>query len=150
MSELSPRRLLAKRILLGLGGFIAFTLVFVIAVRLAVMGISTGIEANKATGLSAVSWDVGSMLSTGGIGVAAYQKGVVDPWIARSADLHARSSDFDHSLSSLRQIASTHHGYLEDLRTESRAGYGRALEPRFPSPPTISTPRLLISRLSDG
>jgi hypothetical protein len=56
-----------------------------------------------------------------------YQKGSADAWIARSADLQARSFDFDHSLASLRQIASTHHGYLEDLRTESRSGRGRAL-----------------------
>src|SRR5258708_37714349 len=108
MSKLSPRRSLAKRILLILGGLIAFTLVFVIAIRLAVTGIFAGIEANKARGLSAVSWDVGSMWSTGGIGLAAYQKGVVNPWIARGADLHARSSAFDGSLASLHQIVSTH------------------------------------------
>src|SRR5260370_41595249 len=127
ISESSPRRSLPRRILLILGAFIAFTLVFVIAVRLAVMGIFKGIEQNKATGLSAVSWDAGSMLSTGGLGVAAYQKGAAEPWIARSADLRARSSAFDHSLALLHQIVSAHHGYLEDLRTESRSGYGRAL-----------------------
>ncbi len=127
MSESSPRRSLAKRILLILGGLIAFTLVFVIAVHIAVVGIFSGIEQNKATGLSAVTWDVGSMWSTGGIGLAAYQKGVVNPWIARGADLHARSSAFDGSLASLHQIVSTHLGYLEELRTESRSGYGRAL-----------------------
>ncbi len=55
------------------------------------------------------------------------QKGVAEPWIARSADLRARSSAFDHSLASLHQIVSAHHDYLEDLRTESRSGYGRAL-----------------------
>jgi hypothetical protein len=56
-----------------------------------------------------------------------YRKGVADPWIARSAGLRARSSAFDRSLVTLHQVVSTHHGYLEDLRTESRSGYGRAL-----------------------
>ena len=55
------------------------------------------------------------------------QKGIIDPWIARSADLRARSSSFDRSLASLHQTVSVHHGYLEDLRTESRSGFGRAL-----------------------
>ncbi len=67
------------------------------------------------------------MGSTGQMGVAMLQKGVAEPWIARSADLRARSSAFDRSLASLHEIVSTHHGYLEDLRTESRSGYGRAL-----------------------
>jgi hypothetical protein len=57
----------------------------------------------------------------------AYQKGAADPWIARSADLRARSSAFDRSLVALHQIVSIHRGYLEDLRTESRSGYGRVL-----------------------
>ena len=127
MSESSPRRSLPKRILLVIGGLFVFILVFVIAVRLAVMGIFNGIEQNKATGLSAVSWDVGSMWSTGGLGVAANQKGSAVSWIARSADLRARTSAFDHSVAALHQVVSNHHGYLDDLRTESRSGYGRAL-----------------------
>jgi hypothetical protein len=127
MSESYPRRSLPKRILFVIGGLFVFILVFVIAIRLAVMGIFNGIEQNKATGLSAVSWDVGSMWSTGGIAGAYLQKGVAEPWIARSASLLARSSAFDHSLTSLHQIVSTHHGYLEDLRTESHSGRGRAL-----------------------
>jgi DNA repair ATPase RecN len=67
------------------------------------------------------------MWSTGGIAGPYLQKGVADRWIARSANLLARSSAFDRSLASLRQIVSAHHGYLEDLRTESRSGSGRAL-----------------------
>jgi hypothetical protein len=101
--------------------------VFVIAVRLAVMGIFSGIEQNKATGLSAVTWDASSMWSTGGLGVPANQKGSAVSWIARSADFRAHTSSFDHSVAALHQVVSNHHGYLEDLRTESRSGYGRAL-----------------------
>ena len=58
------------------------------------------------------------------------QKGVATasgPWIARSADLQARTSAFDHAVAALHQIVSAHHGYLEDLRTESRTGFGRGL-----------------------
>ena len=134
MSESSPRRSLPKRILFVVGGLIAFTLIFVIAVRLAVLGIFAGIEQNRPTGLSAVAWDAGSMWSSDKIGIGAYQKGPVEPWIARSADLHSRSSDFDHSLASLHKTVSTHHGYLEDLRTESRSGLGRALAATVSAP----------------
>ena len=67
------------------------------------------------------------MWFTGPLGAQMLQKSVTQPWIARSADLRARSSTFDRSLAGLNQIVSTHHGYLEDLRTESRSGYGRAL-----------------------
>ena len=67
------------------------------------------------------------MWSAGGIAGPYLQKGVADPWIARSANLLARSSAFDRSLASLHQMVSAHHGYLEDLRTESRFGSGRAL-----------------------
>jgi hypothetical protein len=127
MSDSSSHRSLPKRIFLITGGFAIFTLVFIIAIRLAVMGIFKGIEQNKATGLSAVAWDFGSMSYSGGATAGAYQKSAADPWIARSANLLARCSSFDRSLASLHQIVSTHHGYLEDLRTESRSGYGRAL-----------------------
>jgi len=87
-----------------------------------------GIAAEKATGLSAVaSWDSGSMWSS-----LSHQPSGTDAdkstgWIARSADLQIRSSAFENSLASLHRIVSAHHGYLEDLRTESRTGSGRAL-----------------------
>jgi hypothetical protein len=127
MSESSPRRSLPKRILLLVVGLFAFILLFVIACRIAVNEIFLGIASSKSTGLSAVPWDVGSMLSTGSMVVPMLQKGSSAPWIARSADLRARSSAFDHSIATLHQIVSTHHGYLEDLRTESSSGHGRAL-----------------------
>jgi hypothetical protein len=41
--------------------------------------------------------------------------------ISRSADLRMRSDVFDHSVVTLKQIVTAHHGYLEDLRTESRS-----------------------------
>jgi VIT1/CCC1 family predicted Fe2+/Mn2+ transporter len=52
------------------------------------------------------------------------------PWespIARTADLRTRSSSFDRSVSELHRIVSVHQAYLEDLRTETRSGSGRAL-----------------------
>ncbi len=127
MSESSSRRSLPKRVTLVIGGLLAFTVLFVVACRIAVREIFSGIEQSRATGLSAVSWDFGSMGSTGGVGVAAYQKGTGESWIARSADLRTHSSSFDRSVAALRQIVSVHHGYLEDLQTQSRSGHGRAL-----------------------
>jgi VIT1/CCC1 family predicted Fe2+/Mn2+ transporter len=56
------------------------------------------------------------------------QKGVSnEQWIARSADLRTRSSSFEHSVDTLHRIVAAHHGYFEDLRTESRSGFGRGL-----------------------
>src|SRR5437879_6679764 len=122
MSESSPRRSFAKRLLIAAAALAALTIATIIGSRLAVESLFKGMASSRSSGLSAISWDVGSMGST-----AMLQKGVAEPWIARSADLRARSSSFDRSLASLHEIVSTHHGYLEDLRTESRSGYGRAL-----------------------
>jgi len=122
MSESSPRRSFAKRLLIAAAALAALTIATIIGSRLAVESLFKGMASSRSSGLSAISWDVGSMGST-----AMLQKGVAEPWIARSADLRARSSSFDRSLASLHEIVSTHHGYLEDLRTESRSGHGRAL-----------------------
>jgi hypothetical protein len=127
MSESSPRRSLPKRILLFIGGLFAFILLFAVAIRITVYELFSGIASSRATGLSALAWDVDSMWSTGGLGVSAHQKGSNESWIARTADLRARSATFDRSVSALHQVVSTHRGYLEDLRTESRSGHGRAL-----------------------
>jgi hypothetical protein len=126
MSESSPRRSIAKRLLITVAALVAFIMSSVFSARIAVESLFRGVASSKSSALSSYSWDLGSMWSTGGI-AGPYQKGVADPWIARSADLRARSSAFDHSLASLHQIVSTHHGYLDDLRTESRSGSGRAL-----------------------
>jgi hypothetical protein len=126
MSESSPRRSFAKRLFIAVAALAAFTMVSVIGARMAVESLFKGIASSRSTGLSAFAWDVASMWSGGGMD-GVYQKGVADPWIARSAGLRARSSAFDRSLVTLHQVVSTHHGYLEDLRTESCSGYGRAL-----------------------
>jgi hypothetical protein len=129
MSDSSPHSSLPKRILLVLAGLVVFTLVFVIAIRITVTGLFKGIASSRATGLDALSsWDTRSMWSGSGQSVEyAHLGSPGESWIARSADLRARSSSFDHSVLALHQIVSAHHGYLEDLRTESRSGYGRAL-----------------------
>ena len=139
MSESSPRRSLPKRILLIIGGLFAFILLFAIACRIAVHEIFSGIAQSSATGLSVTSWDLRSMWSSGEwsadfANMPAYQKGGPEPWIARSAELHARSSTFDHSLATLHRVVSTHHGYLEDLRTQSRSGSGRGLSANVSMP----------------
>jgi hypothetical protein len=130
MSELSPRRSLAKRVLIVIAALGAIMMASVFSARIAMESLFRGIETQRATGLSAVAWDPGSMWSADADKAyppMSYQKGIPAPWIARSADLRARSSSFDRSLASLHQTVSAHHGYLEDLRTESRSGYGRAL-----------------------
>src|SRR6267143_577719 len=127
MSECSPRRCFLKRLLITVAALSAFILSSVFSARIAVESLFRGVASSKSSALSSYSWDLCSMWSTGGIAGPYLQKGVADPWIARSANLLARSSAFDRSLASLHQIVSAHHGYLEDLRTESRFRSGRAL-----------------------
>ena len=127
MSESSTRRSLPKRIFFILGGLVIFTLVFVIAIRIAVVGIFRGIEQSKATGLAAIVPFASHSAASDLISWGSIQ-------ISRSAALQIRTNMFDHSVAALHRIISTHHGYLEDLRTESRSGYGRALSANISVP----------------
>src|SRR5882724_5803258 len=108
------RRSLSKRILLVIGGFAVFTLLFMIATRLAVLGIFRGIETNKATGLAAISpfsVDNAALSDLRSLG---------SDWISRSAALQMHAGGFEASVRSLNNVVDAHHGYLEDLRTQSR------------------------------
>ena len=131
MSESTHGRSLSKRILLVIVGLVAFTLVFVIACRIAVMQMFYGIAQSRATGLSAVSWDVGSMWSSGSFDydkAPMLQKGSVSQqWVSRNADLRMRTNSFENSAKSLNQVAAGHQGFLESLVTESNSGRGRVL-----------------------
>jgi hypothetical protein len=129
MSDIPSRRSLPKRILLFLGGFAVFTIVFVIAIRLAVFGMFQGIAANKATGLSALP----SYTHSVDFGYTDQDK-AIDAWIARSADLRARTSNFDRSVAALHRVVAAQSGYLEDLRTQTRSGYGRSLSANISVP----------------
>jgi hypothetical protein len=117
----TSRRSLPKRILLVIAGLVAFTLVFLIAVRLAVDGIYRGIAANKASGLSAIS-------SFSVDNASVYQKtSLGSEWISKSAALDMRTNAFEDSVRSLNRVVAAHHGYLEDLHRQSHSGYGRTL-----------------------
>jgi hypothetical protein len=133
MTATATRPSWPKRILLTIVALVSFLLLFVIALRITVSEIYKGAESSRATGLSAVSsWDERSMWS----GPPMMLQKPVDfarvafPWespIARTADLRTHSYSFDRSVGALQQIVSSHQGYLEDLRTETRSGFGRAL-----------------------
>ena len=121
MPDAPVRRSLSKRILLVIGGFAVFTLLFMIATRLAVLGIFRGIAANKATGLAAIS-----PFNVDNAAVSDLRSWEND-WISRSAALQMRTPTFEASVKSLNRVVTAHHGYLEDLRTQRRSGHGRAL-----------------------
>jgi hypothetical protein len=123
--ETSSRRSLPKRLLLIGAGLFTFTLLFVIACRVAVQEMFRGLEQSRATGLSAVSWGVRSMWSGGGVAVDMAMARVEQ--ISRNADLRALTSSFDQAVAQLNRVVSIHGGYLEDLRTESRSRRGRSL-----------------------
>ena len=124
----SSRLLVVKRLLIATVALVAFTIASVIGGRIVVESLFKGIASSKATGLSALAWDTGSMLAKGR---ASFDSLIPLPaggsWIARSAELRTRSSEFDRSVAALHQLVSVHQGYLEDLRTESRSGFGRAM-----------------------
>jgi Domain of unknown function (DUF4349) len=126
MSDNTIRVSAKKRLLWMAAGCAAFLLLFVVAIRITVGELFRGIAANKATGLSALGWDTNSMWASMGRSVdKAFVSG--EPWISRSADLRTHSSQYERSVDTLHQIVSRHRGYFEDLRTETRSGYGRAL-----------------------
>lgn len=119
-----------KKLFLIAGGAITFLLLFVFAIRITVREMIGGIASSKATGLSALApaWDLRSMSSNGGYPALGRERSDMGArWIARSAELEVRSAAFENSVASLHRIVSVHHGYLEDLRTESRTGSGRSL-----------------------
>ena len=121
-----------KRILLSIVGLFVLTLIFIVAVRITVQEMYSGggIESSSRIPFTAgPSWDLRTMwasapmLQKSGLSSGA-------PWessIARTASLLTRSSAFDASVTQLHQIVSAHQGFLEDLRTQSQSGSGRAL-----------------------
>jgi len=130
MAEAITRRSLLKRILFVTGGFIVFTLLFVVACRLAVMQMFRGISASRQTGLTA--WNVGSMWTDRQyfqLSQAGNEK-----WISRNADLRMHTEAFERCRTSIDQIAAAHQGFLERLVTESHSGYGRALSAELSVP----------------
>jgi Domain of unknown function (DUF4349) len=134
MTGIPSRSSWPKRVFFSIVAFIGFLLLCVITVRITIMELySGGIESSRASGLAATSWDTRSMWSS----TPMLQKSlpvdfarVAFPWeslIARTADLRSCSDSFDRSVAELHRIVSAHQAYLDDLRTETRSGSGRAL-----------------------
>ncbi len=121
-----------KRILLSIAGLFVLTLIFIVAVRTVVreMYDGGGIESSSRIPFTAgPSWDLRTMWAAAPMLQKSGLSGGM-PWessIARTASLLTRSSAFDASLAQLHQIVSAHQGFLEDLRTQSQSGSGRAL-----------------------
>jgi len=135
MSDTPVRRSLTRRILLIVGGLASFAVLWVVACRIAVQQMFMSIEQSRANGLSAVAWDAGSMWNSRNVSMDFARSAVLDSSVARSAQLRARSSSFDRAVASLHQVVSAHHGYFDDLRTESQSGQGRPLSVALAVPP---------------
>jgi Domain of unknown function (DUF4349) len=136
MSETVVRRLVAKRILLSVAGLFAFTVLSVVALRIAVREMFMSVEQSRATGLATVPWDTGSTWISHNAPVEFARSDTSGISISRSAQLRARSSSFDRAVESVHQIVAAHRGYLDDLRTESHSGQGRLLLVALAVPPT--------------
>jgi hypothetical protein len=129
MPDVPNRPSVVKRLLIAAAALVAFMMASVIGSRLAVESLLKGIASSKATGLAALApWDSGRMLQKSAVSFDKFlPSSSGESWIARSAEIRTHSSDFDRSVATLHQLVAIHHGYLEDLRTESRSGFGRAL-----------------------
>jgi len=155
MLENSVRPWWQRRALRVTAALIGFVLLFMVAIRITVTEMFRGIEQSRATGLSAIApWEPLPMLQKSAFAVDDAMSG---SQISRSADLRIRSYAFDHSVATLKQIVTAHHGYFEDLRTESRSGHGRALAALVTVPsnefdPTVSGLKTLgrIETLSEA
>ena len=132
MAEIKTTRSAPKIVLLVLFGFLLFTLLFVLACRIAVQQIFSGIEQSRGTGLAAVAWDQRSMWSQAdwsGMGRMLQKDSDKSSGsqISRNAELQSVSRSFDESVREMNRTVAAHQGYLEDLRTESRSREGRML-----------------------
>jgi hypothetical protein len=131
MTGIPSRSSWPKRILLTVVALIAFLLLFVIALRITVseMYRGGGIESSRSSSMAAIPpFDTGSAWATRNLPVDSALAAF--PWespVARTANLRTRSNSFDRSVAELHRIVSAHQAYLEDLRTETRSGSGRAL-----------------------
>lgn len=123
MAEAITHRSLFKRILFVTGGLIVFTILFVVACRLAVMQMFRGMASSRATGLAA--WDVGGMWTDR----SYFQRSETgsDTWVARNAELRMHTDAFEQGRTSIDEILTVRHGFLERLVTESHSGHGRTL-----------------------
>ena len=132
MTATATRLSWPKRILLSIAGLFVLTPIFLVAVRIAVRGMydGGGTESSSRIPFNAgPSWDLRTMWASAPMFQKSGLSGGV-PWessIARTASLLTYSSAFDASLAQLHQIVSAHQGFLEDLRTQSQSGSGRAL-----------------------
>jgi hypothetical protein len=127
MSDAAKRLSWKRRLVPIAGGLLAFLLLFVVAIRITITELFDGIASSRSSVRSTLGWDARSMWSQRGPMLQKSASENANEWIARSADLQTRSSEFDSSAASLHRIVSAHHGYFEDLRTESRSGFGRSL-----------------------
>jgi hypothetical protein len=127
MSKNSPARSIFKRLLIAAAALLAVIISSFISSRIAVESLFRGIESNKATGLSAVTWDARSMWSSGGsMPMVTYQISR-EGLISRNAEIVTRSSSYEDAVQQLHRTVTAHHGYLDKLLTQSRSGLGRVL-----------------------
>ncbi len=121
MPDSSNRFFILKRLLVAAAALMAIMMASVIGSRIAVESLFMGIASSRAMGLAAIS-----PMSVDNAAASDMRSWGSD-WISKSAALQVRTPAFEASAQSLNRIVATHHGYLEDLRTQSRSGDGRAL-----------------------
>jgi len=145
MTEKTAQRLMSKKYFLIIGSLIIVLSYFVS--RIAVERFVAGVEQSRATGLSATSWDLGSMWVESPLLSLLRPSESVDfartsGSVIRAAQLRECTSRFDDDVASLRRIVAAHRGYFEDLRTQTQSGRGRLLSVSLAVPTTEFDPTL--------
>jgi hypothetical protein len=75
---------------------------------------------------SAPTWDTGSMWTSHSLIPASVSPFEFRPdAVTRSAQLRESTSTFENDIASLRKTVAAHHGYFENLRTQTQSGYPR-------------------------
>jgi hypothetical protein len=126
MSDAPTRSLMSKTYVLVVGSIVIFLSFFVS--RISTEQYFRGIEEARATGLSGTAWDTRSMYTSHSLVPASEPSFEFrSDAVARTAQLHECTSTFENDVASLRKTVAAHHGYFENLRTQTQSGRGRLL-----------------------
>jgi len=125
MSDAPNRHLMSKTSVLIVGSIVIVFSYFVS--RMSVQQYFASIDDARATGLSATTWDPRSMWMSSSVLPRNEAFDGRNNGIARAAHLRESTSNFDDDIAALHKIVAVHHGYFEDLRTQTQTRRGRLL-----------------------
>jgi hypothetical protein len=140
MPDATSRTSMPKTYLLVVGSIVIVLSYFVS--RLPMEQHSIAVDNARASGLSGTTWNTRSMWTSHSLvpaGTSPFEFRI--DAMARTAELRECTSTFENDIASLRKTIAAHHGYFENLSTQTQSGRGRLLSVYLavPSPEFEST-----------